>query len=167
MNKPLVNYAYIDGQNFYKSVQAIDLGDFNYRKFRIYLTRKHGISIAYYFLGYIPENEPLYLTLRQDGFQIIFKEVSRSQEKYKGNVDVNLTVRAMADIDQYQKAVIITSDGDYACLAEYLINKNKLECIIASSRGGCSYLLRKLHSRTRIFYMDDIIRDLKRYGPDT
>ena len=64
------------------------------------------------------------------------------------------------DYADYAKAVIISSDGDYACLVGYLHSKDKLECLIACSRGGCSYLLRKLHDRIRIFYLDDIMRDL-------
>ena len=34
----------------------------------------------------------------------------------------------MVDYNNYAKAVIITSDGDYACLVEYLHDKGKLEC---------------------------------------
>jgi len=67
----------------------------------------------------------------------------------------------MLDLEEYAKAVVITSDGDYACLVEHLHNQGKLECLIACSRGGCSYLLRKLHTKIKIYYLDDIIRDLK------
>jgi len=86
-----------------------------------------------------------------------FKEVATHEDEIKGNVDVNLTLQSMID---YEKAVIIASDGDYACLVEYLHDKGKLECLIACSRGGCSRLLRKLHYKIRIFYLDDIMRDL-------
>ncbi|MBI2329149.1 MAG: NYN domain-containing protein [Chloroflexi bacterium] len=80
--------------------------------------------------------------------------------KLKVTVDVNLTLQSMIDYNDYEKAVIITSDGDYACLVEYLHDKGKLECLIACSRGGCSFLLRKLHDKIRIYYLDDIIRDM-------
>ncbi len=160
MNKPTLNYAFIDGQNFHKSITAIG-GSFNYLHFRRYLAEKHGVGVAYYFVGYIEANESLYRALRGDGYELAFKEVARSQDKYKGNVDVNLTVRALIEIDKYDKAVIITSDGDYAVLVEHLNDVGKLQCLIACSRGGCSYLLRKLHNRIRIYYMDDIMRDLR------
>ena len=160
MNKPQSNYAFIDGQNFYQSVRSIGVQNFDFRRFRVYLSKKHGVGIAYYFIGYITENKPLYSSLEAAGFELVFKEVAKSYDKYKGNVDVNLTVKAMSEIDRYSKAVIVTSDGDYACLAEYLIEKNKLGCLIGCSRNGCSHLLRKLHVMTRIFYMDDIVRDL-------
>jgi len=166
MHKIPTNYAFIDGQNFFKSIQELEIElealevELDLNEFRIHLMEKHAVNIAYYFVGYMPKNKLLYATLRKQGYELIFKEVAVHEDVIKGNVDVNLTLQSMIDIDNYGKAVIVTSDGDYACLVEYLHSKGKLECLIASSRGGCSYLLRKLHDRIRIFYLDDIIRDL-------
>ena len=166
MRKPLTNSAFIDGQNFFKSVQAIEEElealevELDLHEFRTYLTEKHAVKTAYYFVGYILKNEGLYRRLRRQGYELKFKEVATHEDEVKGNVDVNLTLQSMIDYENYAKAVIITSDGDYACLVEYLQSKGKLECLIACSRGACSYLLRKLHNRIRIFYLDDIMRDL-------
>ena len=166
MKKPQKNYAFIDGQNFFRSIQELEIElealevELDLNEFRIHLMEKHAVNIAYYFIGYMPENKLLYAALRKQGYELIFKEVAVYGDEVKGNVDVNLTLQSMIDIDNYGKAVIITSDGDYACLVECLHSKGKLECLIACSRGGCSYLLRKLHDRIRIFYLDDIIRDL-------
>jgi uncharacterized LabA/DUF88 family protein len=166
MQKILANYAFIDGQNFHKSIEELekeleplevelDLGEF-----RIHLTEKHGIKVAHYFVGYLQKNKALYDQLRSQGYELIFKEVATHEDYIKGNVDVLLTLQSMVLYNDYVKAVIITSDGDYACLVEYLHSKGKLECLIACSRGGCSYLLRKLHGKIQIFYLDDIMRDL-------
>ena len=161
MHKPLVNYAFIDGQNFHKSIEGIG-EKLDYGAFRDYLRKKHAVKVAYYFIGYIKKYERLYQALRAYGYELKFKEVATHEDKYKGNVDVNLTLQAMIDKENYEKALIVTSDGDYACLVDYLHEIGKLECLIACSRGGCSYLLRKLHSKIRIFYLDDIIRDLNK-----
>jgi len=166
MEKSQNNYAFIDGQNFFKSVQELEVElealevELDLSEFRIHLMEKHAVNIAYYFVGYIPKNIALYTALRKQGYELIFKEVAVHEDVTKGNVDVNLTLQCMKDIDNYGKAVIVASDGDYACLVEYLHSKGKLDCLIACSRGGCSYLLRKLHDRIRIFYLDDITRDL-------
>ena len=166
MHKIPTNYAFIDGQNFFKSIQELEIElealevELDLNEFRIHLMEKYAVNIAYYFVGYMPKYKLLYDALRKQGYELIFKEVAVHGDVTKGNVDVNLTLQSMIDIDNYGKAVIVTSDGDYACLVEYLHSKGKLECLIASSRGGCSYLLRKLHDRIRIFYLDDIIRDL-------
>jgi uncharacterized LabA/DUF88 family protein len=166
MYKDTNNYAFIDGQNFYKSVQEIEKElealevELDLDEFRIYLTEKHDVKIAYYFVGYLQQNIRLYDQLKRQGYELRFKEVATHGNTIKGNVDVFLTLQSMKDYSNYKKAVIITSDGDYACLVEYLHDQGKLECLIACSRGGCSYLLRKLHSKIQIFYLDDIIRDL-------
>lgn len=166
MHEVPANYAFIDSQNFYKSLQALEVEvealevELDLSEFRVYLTEKHAVKVAYYFIGYVPKCRSIYDQLGRQGYELIFKEVATHEDEIKGNVDVNLTLQAMVDYENYAKAVIITSDGDYACLVEYLHDKGKLECLIACSRGGCSYLLRKLHYKIRIFYLDDIMRDL-------
>jgi|WetSurMetagenome_2_1015567.scaffolds.fasta_scaffold690379_1 uncharacterized LabA/DUF88 family protein len=166
MLKKANNYAFIDGQNFIKSLKELedkieplevhlDLGEF-----RIYLAEKCAVTTAYYFIGYVPANLGLYKALSKQGYELKYKEVAVREDGIKGNVDVNLTLQSMIDIGTYDKAVLVTSDGDYGCLVEHLYSKGKIECLIACSRGGCSYLLRKLNDRIRIFYLDDIIRDL-------
>jgi uncharacterized LabA/DUF88 family protein len=166
MRQVEANYAFIDGQNFYKSIQALENElealevELDFREFRVYLAEKHGVKVAYYFIGYLPQYKSLYDQLGRHGYKLIFKEVATHEDEIKGNVDVNLTLQSMVDYSNYAKAVIVTSDGDYACLVEYLHDNRKLECLIACSRDGCSYLLRKLHHKIRIYYLDDIIRDL-------
>lgn len=166
MFKPRNNFAFIDGQNFYKSlkvlekeVEALEV-ELDLSEFRTYLAEKHAAKTAYYFVGYIEKNISLYDHLKNNGYEPVYKEVATHEDKIKGNVDVLLTLRTLVEYNDYEKAVLITSDGDYACLAEYLSEQGKLECIIACSRGGCSYLLRKLHTKVPIYYLDDIIRDL-------
>jgi uncharacterized LabA/DUF88 family protein len=166
MHEVPANYAFIDGQNFYKSLQALEKEvealevKLDLSEFRVYLMEKHGVKVAYYFIGYVPKCKNLYDQIRAQGYELKFKEVATHEDEIKGNVDVNLTLQSMIDYESYANAVIVTSDGDYACLVEYLHDKRKLECLIACSRGGCSYLLRKLHNKIRIFYLDDIMRDL-------
>ena len=157
MHEVPANYAFIDGQNFYKSLQALEKEvealevKLDLNEFRVHLTEKHAVKVAHYFIGYVPESKSLYDDLRRQGYELKFKEVATHGNEIKGNVDVNLTFQSMVDYENYAKAVIIASDGDYACLVEYLHDKGKLECLIACSRGGCSYLLRKLHAKIRIF----------------
>jgi uncharacterized LabA/DUF88 family protein len=166
MSRELKNYAFIDGQNFHKSVKEME-GELealevylDLQEFRVHLTEKHHVKIAYYFIGYLQKNTNLYTALQNQGYELKFKEVAVHEDEIKGNVDVNLTLQSMIDIDKYEKAVIVTSDGDYSCLVEYLHSRRKLECVIVCSRGGSSHLLRKLHDRIKIFYLDDIMRDL-------
>ncbi|MCJ7653860.1 MAG: NYN domain-containing protein, partial [Dehalococcoidia bacterium] len=122
---------------------------------------KYGVSVAYYFIGYIKDNEGLYDNLRRNGFTLIFKEVSRDEnDKPKGNIDAELVLQAMIDIEKYGQAVIVTSDGDFACLVKYLITQNKFLKVLASSRHGCSKLLGKA-AGANIDFLDDLRQKLE------
>lgn len=50
--------------------------------------------------------------------------------KPKGNVDAELVLQAMIDYRDYERAVIVTSDGDFACLVRYLYEEGKLERVL-------------------------------------
>lgn len=55
------------------------------------------------------------------------------KSKVKGNVDAELVLHAMIEYENYDKAVIVSSDGDSFCLADYLYSQNKLLKILASN----------------------------------
>jgi uncharacterized LabA/DUF88 family protein len=159
MKKPLVNAAFIDGNNLYKS--GFDLGwKLNTRKFRIYLTETYQVKKAYYCIGYIPANIGLYTRLKSEGYELIFKKVQYINGQPKGNIDAELVLKCMTQYRVYDKAVIVTSDGDFACLVRYLIQKGKLRGVIASKRVLCSDLLQEA-SGTYISYLDDLRKKLR------
>ena len=41
----------------------------------------------------------------------------------KGNCDAELVLQAMIEYLNYDKAVIVTGDGDFYCLVKYLVEK--------------------------------------------
>lgn len=48
----------------------------------------------------------------------------------KGNVDAELVLYAMKEMPNYDQAIIVSGDGDFFSLAEYLIAQNKLAHIL-------------------------------------
>jgi uncharacterized LabA/DUF88 family protein len=60
----------------------------------------------------------------------------------------------------YDKAIIVTPDGDFACLVKYLRQKEKLRGVIASKRALYSDLLQEA-SGTYISYLDDLRKKLQ------
>ena len=46
-------------------------------------------------------------------------------------------------LGNYNKAVIVTGDGDISCLVEHLRSVDKFKLVIACRQDSCSYLLRK------------------------
>jgi len=149
------NFAFIDGQNLHLGVK--DLGwNLSYKRFRIYLKEKYYVSKAYLFIGYVPENQELYKSLQEYGYVLVFKPILIPKDgKPKGNVDADLVLRAMIEYPNYDKAVIVTSDGDFYSLVEYLYSKSKLKIVLASHKKKCSILLQK-KSKEKIDFMDNL-----------
>ena len=145
-SKNPVVYAFIDSQNLNLGVKSQGW-KLDFRKFRVYLSDKYGVGKAYLFIGLVPGNEQLYSNLSDMGYQLVFKPTVEFTEKgkktYKGNVDAELVLYAAAKtFSQYDSAVVVSGDGDFACLIEYLIEKNKLKRIMCPNAHYSSLLRR-------------------------
>ncbi len=136
------NYAFIDGQNLYMSIKnqgwVLDYG-----RFRRYLTDKYHVTKAFIFIGYIPTNAVLYKSLQEYGFILIFKTILEIKGRIKGNVDAELVLQVMIEYPNYDKAVIVSGDGDFYCLIKYLKNREKLLKLMVPDDTRYSSLLRK------------------------
>ena len=62
--------------------------------------------------------------------------------RIKGNVDAELVLHSMIEYNNYDKAIIVSGDGDFHCLIEYLTKNDKLLKIIVPNKKYSS-LLRK------------------------
>jgi len=148
------NYAFIDSQNVNLGVRSLGWR-LDWVKFRVYLKEKYGISKAFLFIGYIPGNEALYKHLQNAGFVCIFKPTLEYKNgETKGNVDAELVLHTMIEYPNYNKAIIISGDGDFYCLAEYLIGKNKLDAIIIPNSQRFSALLKFKICRPYLRFVD-------------
>jgi uncharacterized LabA/DUF88 family protein len=156
MKKSNNNYAFIDGANLHGGIKSLGWR-LDYKKFRVWLTEKYSVSTAYIFLGLIPKYNDMYTSLQEAGFTLAFKEVVYDENgKPKGNCDADLVVKVMQEtFDKvFDKAIIVSSDGDYASLIKFLISKQKLEVILSPAKAKkCSILLKR--TGARIAYIDD------------
>jgi len=142
--KPQNNYAFIDSQNLNLSIRSqgwiLDFG-----KFRQYLRNKYGIAKAFLFIGYVYDNQDLYTGLQKAGYIVVFKPtLPLPSGKVKGNVDAELVLHAMIEYSNYDKALIVTGDGDFYCLVDYLMKNDKLLNIMIPDKNSFSSLFRKL-----------------------
>ena len=152
------NYAFIDSQNLNLGIQRLGWR-LDFRRFRVYLREKYRVSKAYLFIGYLPGNQNLYRALQEYGYILIFKPVLERQGGMKGNVDAELVLHAMIEYANYDQAIIVTSDGDFACLVEYLYGRRKLAMVLSPTVTTCSILLRRA-AREKIVYMDNLAQRL-------
>ena len=67
-------------------------------------------------------------------------EQAAAKKSVKGNVDAELVLYAMKEMPNYDKAIIVSGDGDFYCLAEYLAKKDRLKHIMTPNRFYSSLL---------------------------
>ena len=150
----------------------------NWKKFREFLAKEYGVNKAYMFIGYMPEHEDMYHKLHDTGYAIILKptfDMSRPQPEQKvdangnheekkpvkGNVDADLVLWVMKEMKNYDKAIVVSGDGDFYGLIEYLVEQNKLLKLLTPT-GHYSRLYNKFESfieridnhRTELAYHD-------------
>jgi hypothetical protein len=138
------NYAFIDGANLHKGIEKLGW-HLDYARFRIWLKEKYHVAAAYLFIGFVPNNEKLYLYLENAGYILIYKEITYGNGgKVKGNCDADLVLYSIIFYfeQKFSKAVIVSSDGDYAGLINFLNKKGAFEILLSPS-DKCSYLLWK------------------------
>ena len=154
------NYAFIDSQNLNLSIREQGWV-LDFARFRVYLADKYGIAKAFVFIGYLRENEPLYTSLRKDGYSLVFKPTLLLPEGgVKGNVDAELVLHAMIEYANYDKALIVTGDGDFYCLVEYLLKQDKLLKLMIPNKNKYSALFRPV--MPHIIFMNNLWKLLGR-----
>src|SRR3989344_3343904 len=136
------NYAFIDSQNLNLGTQKMGW-KMDWRKFRRWLGEQYNVSKAYMFIGYVPEFEEMYEQLHESGYLIVLKptqgmtkvkadnpeakdEKPEDKKPIKGNIDADLVLWAMKELNHYKKAIIVSGDGDFHGLLEYLKEQDKL-----------------------------------------
>ncbi|PIR68468.1 hypothetical protein COU49_00820 [Candidatus Nomurabacteria bacterium CG10_big_fil_rev_8_21_14_0_10_35_16] len=146
------NIAFIDGQNLYLGTTKSEKSwtvDLN--KFRVYLNKKYGVEKAYYFLGCVREEfQDLYDEIQEAGFILKFREHNTIMlGKKKGNVDSDIIFNIMKKLYQkedFDKIILVSGDGDYKMLVDFLIGESKFKKILFPNRKFASSLYKQLGS---------------------
>jgi len=101
------------------------------------------------------ENQALYTNLQKDGYILVFKPTLKLPDgRAKGNVDAELVLHTMIEYPNYDKALIVTGDGDFYCLVEYLLKTDKLLKLMIPNKGKYSSLFRKM--MPHIIFMNNL-----------
>lgn len=151
--RKIKTYAFIDSQNLnfgtskdiYRNKKLVYKGwKLDFKKFRKYLSDKYRVEKAFLFIGYLEQYKAMYEMLRSFGYDLVFKPTVKDNEgKPKGNVDAEIVLYSAAiEYNNYDKAIIVSGDGDFGCLHKFLAQKEKLGKIILPNRKSESSLLK-------------------------
>ncbi len=177
--KPTRVYAFIDSQNLNVSVQR-NGWKMDWKKFRQFLADEFGVTEAFMFIGYVPEYENLYEQMHNAGYMIVLKptyDMTRPRQEHteekigkghdeekkpvKGNIDADLVLWAMKELKNYDQAILVSGDGDFYSLVEYLHEEKKLLKILTpgSHYSGLynrfdDYIVRLDHHKNTLSYYD-------------
>ncbi len=144
---------YIDANNLHR--RAIELGfQINYKKFTGWLKQKYKAKNVYLFLGFISKLRNHYTELAEAGLILIFKDVTYINNSAKGNCDAEMVLKIISDFytKSFDSCLILTGDGDFGCIIDFLKNHNSLLGVIAPDKNSCSFLLKR--NKTPITFLN-------------
>lgn len=159
MKKPKkpITFAFIDATNIIYG--ASNYGwRMDFHKLAHYLKMRFGVSKILYYAGVDNENLKqlkFYEKLQEFGFQLRLVPVKKFKDgKKKADVDSRMTFEMMKYFKEYDRAVVMTGDGDFYWVLEHLIAaKNRI--FLISHRQNTALELKRLFGY-RYINLDDI-----------
>lgn len=161
------NIAYIDGQNLHLGTTTRDPSwVIDLARFRVYLEEKYQVKKAYYYLGYVQDGssyQKLYDEVQDAGFHLVFREHNSAMKgTKKGNVDSDIIFSIMKRLykkEDFNKIVLVSGDGDYKQLVDFLIEENKFAKILFPKQRYASSLYKSIGEWYRADLSDTATRE--------
>lgn len=127
-------YAFIDASNIIYGARS-EGWFIDQKKLFEYLKKRFSVKKAFFYYGKDSKDEKkekFLKKLRSFGYILRVKEIKRFGTRIKANCDVDLTMDMLLMVKEYQRAIVLTGDGDFAPLFTHLLLQKK-EIIIVSS----------------------------------
>lgn len=135
--------VFIDGANLYQAAKALGF-DIDYKRLLQTLATDCRFLRAYYYTALLDEQEyspirPLVDWLDYNGYTMVTKPLKEftqatGRRKYKGNMDVEITVDVMEVSARVDHVVLISGDGDFRRLVEAVQRRGVRVTVISTIR---------------------------------
>ncbi len=135
--KIIKTYAFVDASNIIYGARA-EGWFIDQKKLISYLKHKFSVSKTFFYYGKDSKNvkqEAFLRKLKQFGYTLRVKEIKRYGRKTKANCDVDLTMDVLLHMYKYKQAIILSGDGDFLPLIQYITRQKKEVFIIASPKS--------------------------------
>ncbi|MBR5621269.1 NYN domain-containing protein, partial [Candidatus Saccharibacteria bacterium] len=155
------NMAFIDAQNLRKTLLSRGI-NLDYYKFREYLRKRLNVNRVVVFLGWLQNCREDYKYYHRAGFEIVFKEAipykdAHGRQRMKANVDIDMAVGVLGEyINDYDKAIVVTGDGDFMPLVKFLRKKDRLKALIIPNANSYSQVYNQLELKPYRIFMSDL-----------
>ncbi|MDO8452858.1 MAG: NYN domain-containing protein [bacterium] len=145
--KILSTFAFIDASNIIYSA-ARSGWKVDFKKLGKYLRERFQVQRILYYAGVDTQNLKqlkFYETLQKFGYELRLVPVRTfSDGSKKADVDSRMTFEMMLHFREYKKAIIMTGDGDYYWVLEYLLKQKQGQIILISHSRTTARDLKKL-----------------------
>ena len=135
--------VFIDGANLYQAAKALGF-DIDYKRLLLTLAYDCRFVRAYYYTALLDEQEyspirPLVDWLDYNGYTMVTKPLKEftqatGRRKYKGNMDVEITVDVMEMSGHVDHVVLISGDGDFRRLVEAVQRRGVRVTVVSTIR---------------------------------
>ena len=143
--------VFIDVQNVYLTTQAVfGRGKINFSRLRDYFNNGEGNLVTLNaFTCYDPDNEgqrAFINALGLSGYRVISKPLRRLPDgSIKANMDLEMAIEVLSQADCLDEIVLVTGDGDFKVLIDYLSVKGKVVTVLGPERLTSLELIQACH----------------------
>lgn len=144
-------YVFIDASNIYHSQKKLRW-KIGFVRLKEYFEKHTTLGKIYYYTAYDPDytQQRKFLDLLEiSGFIVRKKKVKFIKDVglkeggfHKGNLDVELTIDAVHNRDNFQSFILFSGDSDFEALIKYMKAYNK-NCVVFSTKDHISIELLK------------------------
>ena len=165
---------FIDGANLYQSARALGF-DIDYRRLLGSFSKSCRLIRAYYYTALLDDQEyspirPLVDWLDYNGFTMVTKPLKEftqttGRRKFKGNMDVEITVHAMEMAPYVDHIILMSGDGDFRSLAEAVQRKGVRFSVVSTIKPQPPMVADELRRQADFFIeLNDLHEMIAREG---
>lgn len=158
---------FIDAQNIYLTTQAIfGQGKINFAVLRDYLNGKgfnggDTVVTISVFTCYDPNSEgqrAFLNALGLLGYRVIAKPIRRLPDgTIKANMDLEMAIEILSQAPHLDEVVLITGDGDFKALVDYLCGMGKVVKVIGPDKLTSPELIQAAHQFINLHKIEGIL----------
>lgn len=139
--------VFVDVQNLYMCVKSVfGHAKINYKALRDFLTRDGALVKMVAFTCYDPENRSqvdFMHALALMGYRIVAKPLKRMPDgNIKASMDMEMALEILTSAPYFDELILVTGDGDFAPLVDYLARMGKIIKVIGPDRLTSPDLIR-------------------------